>query len=69
MGIMKGLLSSDPRSVFITTNVMDYGEVYSIQHYVIKFVRDKSVVYSTYSKSCCKNTDPAMQLIYCSNWC
>ena len=51
MVIIKGLLSSVPRSVLLTTNVMDYGEVYSMQHYVIKFVRDKCVVYSTHSNS------------------
>ena len=29
MVIIKGLLSSVQRSVLLTTNVMDYGEVYS----------------------------------------
>ena len=60
MVIIKGLLSSVPRSVLLTTNVMDHGEVYSMQHYVIKFVRDKCVVYSTYSNSCYNNTDPTI---------
>ena len=53
MSIIKGFLSSGRRSGFITSNIMDYGEVYTIQHYVIKFVCDKSVVYFTYSNSCC----------------
>jgi len=38
------------QSVPITTNAMslnpDHGEAYSIQHYVIKFVSDRSVVFS-----------------------
>jgi len=41
------------QSVPITTEVVSlnpaHGEVYSIQHYVIKFVCDLSVVFSGYS--------------------
>jgi len=40
------------QSVHITTNVISnsaHGEVYSNQHYVIKFVSDRSVVFSGYS--------------------
>ena len=37
------------QSVFITTNVVSSNPAQAIQHYVIKFVRDRSVVFSGYS--------------------
>ena len=41
------------QSVPITTNVVSsnpaHGDVYSMQHYVMKFVFDRSVVFSRYS--------------------
>ena len=50
------------QSVLITTKVASsnlvHGEVYSKKNYVIKFVSDRSVVFSRYFSSYTNKTDP-----------
>ena len=50
------------QSVPITTKVMSsnpaHGEVYVIQHYVIKFLSDRSMIFFEYSVSSTNKSDP-----------
>ena len=54
------------QSVPITTKVVSsnpaHGEMYSVQHYVIKFVSNRSVVFSWYSVSSTNKTDGQIQV-------
>ena len=57
------------QSVPITTKVVSsnpaHGEMYSVQHYVIKFVSNRSVVFSWYSVSSTNKTDGQIQVEKC----